>query len=317
MSVLKTLQDQQSTTARSSPSTSLLDGIEQQLSALTKAVNDLSGYVKVMDEVHVSKLQALTSQRPEPPSTLPLDDAVMRRIAEIEKTLAAVASQLSASAAVKLPDGSSVRRSDLEAHSLVTRLEKQIEAMTSSSAELAEAVRKRGRVTIDTEKLQEHTIRVLDKRLARAVESPVVRVEASLAGLEGRVTALGEQRLRDAAKQAQEVLDKTDAVVASMRSAEERVRALESKVTWVTAGRVGLALLPLAATVLVLGGLTMGIAHALGFGPLLSWAWGAFGATELWWQKALIALATLGGVCGFGWVAWGVTGRVMDAYRRW
>ena len=101
-------------------------------------------------------------------------------------------------------------------------------------------------------------------------------------------------------------------MLAGVRGAERRLAALEGKVAWTAVGRMCLALLPLAATLLVLGGLTMGTAQALGLGPLLGWAWSSFAAAQVWWHKALIALATLAGVGGFGWLG----GRwVADKYR--
>jgi len=107
---------------------------------------------------------------------------VRNRLAEIEKTLAAVASQLSASEAVKLSDGSSVKRSDLDAHSMMTRTGQSVDTMAQSSAELAEAVKKRGRVTIDVDKVNAHFAGQLDSRLQRALEPSVARLEQALDG---------------------------------------------------------------------------------------------------------------------------------------
>lgn len=317
MSVLKNLQDQQSSSETSSPSTSRLDAIEQQLTKLTKAVGDLSGYLKVMDEVHTTKLTALTSQQHGQPSTLPLDDETKRRLSEIEKTLAAVASQLSSSEAVKLPDGSSVKRSDLDAHAMVGRIEKQLSTTARSSADLAEAVKKRGQIRIDTAKLEQHAVKVLDQRLAKAVEPSVARVEKALAGFEQRVSVLGTQRTAAAAQEIERVVAKTDDVVAGIGTAERRLVALEGKVAWTAVGRMCLALLPLAATLFVLGGLTIGAASALGLGPLLGWAWASFSAASIWWHKALIALATLAGVGGFGVLVWFGGRWTAEKYRGW
>lgn len=87
--------------------------------------------------------------------------------------------------------------------------------------------------------------------------------------------------------------------------------------TWTTVGRLCLALIPLAAMLLVVGGLTMGIFHALGFGPLLGWAWASFGAASTWWAKALIALVTLGGVAWFTDLAWWLAGQLREEFGSW
>lgn len=218
---------------------------------------------------------------------------------------------------MKLPDGSSVRRSDLDAHSMMTRIEKQLATTAQSSAELAEAVKERGRVVIDTAKLEQHAVKVLDARLAKAVDPTASRIEQTLAGFERQVAGLGAQRTVAVTQEVERVSAKADEVVASVRAAERRLAALEGKVAWTAVGRMCLALLPLAATLLVLGGLTMGTAHALGLGPLLGWAWSSFAAAHAWWHKALIALATLACTGGFGWLVW-LGGRwAADKYRGW
>src|SRR5699024_6722187 len=92
-----------------------------------------------------------------------------------------------------------VSASQLSAHSLVARLEKQIAVMSSSSAELAEAVRKRGRITFDMKELQRHVAGLLDQRLQRAVEAPVARLEKALGG---RIDAVGAEE-REAGERAE------------------------------------------------------------------------------------------------------------------
>ena len=148
---------------------------------------------------------------------------------------------------------------------MIARIDKQLATPAPSSAELAEAMKKRGRMLIDTAKLEQHAVKVLDAQLASAVEPSIGQVEQTLAGFERQVAELGAQRT---GATAQEV----DRVVA----------ALEGKVVCTAVGRICLALLPLAATLLVLRGLTITIAHALGLGPLLGWVWSSFAAAQVW-----------------------------------
>lgn len=313
---MKTSDEQQRTMATLEQLTSTLPAVEQQLAKLTKATADLTGFVKVMDEVTSERLDRLsTSLQPEQPSTP--DGETMSRLSEIEKTLASVASTLSSSQTVKLPDGSSVKRSDVEAHSMMQRIEKQLTTTATASSELADVVRKRGQVRIDTTALTEYAVKVLDGRLAKAVETPLARVEGRLDGFEDRVASLSSQRTVVAAQEADKVIAKTEDVVRAVEAAERSVDRLGARVTWMTAGRLSLALVPLAAVLLVVGGLTMGLAHALGFGPLLGWAWGSFAVAEAWWAKALIALGTLGSVTVFGLVVWWLAKKVKDEFGRW
>lgn len=58
-------------------------------------------------------------------------------------------------------------------------------------------------------------------------------------------------------------------MASSMRAAEARLDSLKGKVGWAIIGRLGLALLPLAAVLLVIDWLVGGIAYAAGFRPLL------------------------------------------------
>lgn len=95
------------------------------------------------------------------------------------------------------------------------------------------------------------------------------------------------------------------------------MEALQRRITWTVVGRLCLALLPLVAVLLVVAGLTMGAAHALGFGPLLGWAWDSFTAAITWWAKALIALGTLGGVAAFASLVWWGARRIGEEYGSW
>ena len=231
LDTMKQANEQQSTTEMLEEWTSRLPAVEQQLSKLTKTVADLTAFVKVMDKQQEARMKRLsTSQQHEQPSRPPLDNETRSRIAEIEKTLAAVASQLSSSEAVKLPDGSSVRRSDLDAHSITARIEKQLATTAPSSAELAEAVKKLGRMVSDTAKLEQHAVKVLDARLASAVEPSIGQVEQTLAGFERQVAELGAQRTVAAAQEVERVVTKADEVLAGVRGDERRLAALEGKV---------------------------------------------------------------------------------------
>lgn len=296
---------------------SRLDAIEQQLTKLTKAVSDLSGYVKVMDEVHTGKLAALTSQQRELPLTLPPDEETRNRLTEIEKTLSAIAAQLSSSEAVRLPSGESVKRSDLDSLMMVKSINDKLTTMSTASAELAEAVRRRGQVKIDMDRLSEHAVKVLDSRLIRAVQAPVVRVERALRGFEERVAVVGAGRAAEASQEVDRVISKADEVVVAVRAAERRVDDLNARVTWTTVGRLALALVPLAGVLIVVGGLVGGVSYALGLGPLLGWAWASFSASDVWWMKVLIALGTLAAVTLFGWLVWWLARKLSDEFGRW
>lgn len=200
---------------------------------------------------------------------------------------------------------------------MMVRISEMLEKTTSSSAELAEAVSKRGRVTIDADKVNAHFAGQLDQRLQLALAPSVARVEAVLAEFERKVAVIGAERSATASREVEAVVSKADDVVRAVRAAESRVEALSARVTWTAVGRMALALLPLAVVLLLVGGLTMGAAHAFGVGPLLGWAWDSFAAAGVWWAKALIAAGVLSGVTAFVWLCWRIARVLGEEYGRW
>lgn len=200
---------------------------------------------------------------------------------------------------------------------MMTNLKETMETTTSSLVELKKVVGNGRTVRVDVEALGKYTVGVLDQRLAKAVEAPVQRIEATLDEFEQRVAEIGSQRVSETTKQVDKTLDKADELIKEIGHAEKRLEALERRVTWTSVSRLCVALLPLAAVLLVVGGLTMGVFHALGFGPLLGWAWGSFAAASTWWAKALIALGTLGGIALFSSVIWWAAKKINDELRTW
>lgn len=218
---------------------------------------------------------------------------------------------------VKLSNGESVKRSDLDSYRMMQDLKSQMETTTSSLDKLTETVDNGRTVKFDYNKVNAFVGNQLDKSLTKAVEAPVQRVERTLEGFEQRVSKIGVEKVSKAAQRVDVVLDKADELVVEVGRVERRLQNLEGKVTWTAVGRLSLALLPLAAVLLVIGGLVSGIAYAAGFGPLLGWAWGSFSAAEAWWAKVLIALGTLGGVSAFGAVIWWLAKQLGEDFRHW
>lgn len=315
MSALDKLKEQQAASDMSAALTSRLEAVEEQTRELTNAVNKVSGFLKVMDEAQSAELKRLSgsiSQQHEQPSPTQLDDETKNRLSEIEKTLAEIAKQLSASGAVKLSDGTEVKRSDLDAFTMMKDLKSQQDTMTTALADLKQVVGDGRTVRIDMNRLSEYAVRVLDERLAQAVEGPVQRVEHTLDEVEQRVAAIGTQKVSEAAQAVEMVTDKADELVASVGDAGRRLESIERRVTFVGISRLALAILPLFASLLLVGGLVWGLGNMFGIGPLFGWAWGAFTAASLWWQKALIALGTLGGAALFVWLVLRVSQWIYD-----
>ena len=319
MSALDKLkQEQQQTSDTSQALTLRLDAIEQQTRELTKAVNAVSGFLRAMDEAQSAELKRVRtsiSQQHEQSSQTQLDDETKNRLSEIEKTLSAVAKQLSASGLVKLSDGSEVSASELQAFAMMKQINEQTTTLTSALDELKKTVGNGRTVRVDMSKLSEYAVGVLDERLSVAVEERVQRIESTLDGYEQRVANIGAQKTTEAAQKVDTVIDKANKAVASLERNESRLEALEGRIPWTTVGKVAIAVLPLFASLLLVGGLVWGFGSMVGIGPLFGWAWGAFTAASLWWQKALIAAATLGGAALFIWVVLRVSRWVYEELR--
>lgn len=318
MSTLDKIMQEQQALEMLASLMSRLDAVEDQERELTKANNATSGFLKAMDEAHTAafkRLEGLISQQPEQRSQTQLDDETKNRLNEIEKTLDAVAKQLSDKRVVKLSDGTSVPASDLQAFSMMKQIKAGMTTMTSALDELKKIVGNGRTVRVDMNQLSEYAVGVLDERLSVAVEKRVQRIESTLDGYEQRVANIGAQKTTEAAQKVDTVIDKANKAVASLERNESRLEALEGRIPWTTVGKVAIAVLPLFASLLLVGGLVWGFGSMVGIGPLFGWAWGAFTAASLWWQKALIAAATLGGAALFIWVVLRVSRWVYEELR--
>lgn len=310
MSALDKLKEQRASET-SEALMSRLEDVEEQTRQLTNAVNKVSGFLKAMDEAQSAEIKRLSRsilQQHEQPSQTQLDDETKNRLSEIEKTLSAIAEQLSASGAVKLSDGSTVKRSDLDSYSMMKQLNSDLTKTTSALDELKQVVGNGRTVRVDIDRLSAYTVDVLDQRLSQAVEAPIKRVESTLEGFEHRVASLGTERLSEVHRAVEESLSE-------LNEARRNIEAIERRVTFVGISRLALAVLPLFASLLLVGGLVWGLGSMVGIGPLFGWAWGSFMAASLWWQKALIAAATLGGAALFVWLVLRVSRWVYEELR--
>lgn len=318
MSTLDKIMQEQQALEMLASLMSRLDAVEDQERELTKANKATSGFLKAMDEAHTAafkRLEGLISQQPEQRSQTQLDDETKNRLSEIEKTLDAVAKQLSDKRVVKLSDGTSVPASDLQAFSMMKQIKAGMTTMTLALDELKKIVGNGRTVRVDMNQLSEYAVGVLDERLSVAVEERVQRIESTLDGYEQRVANISAQKTTEAAQKVDTVIDKANKAVASLERNESRLEALEGRIPWTTVGKVAIAVLPLFASLLLVGGLVWGFGSMVGIGPLFGWAWGAFTAASLWWQKALIAAATLGGAALFIWVVLRVSRWVYEELR--
>ena len=294
--------------------------IEELLQVLITTLTSQSERIKKIEDAQVSLMLVLTSktstsETSQPDSLLTELNAIKTTLNKQSETLSALGETVSDKRVVTLSDGSKVKASDLEAYKMMQQIKEQMTETTTALDKLKKTVGNGRTVRVDMSKLSEYAVGVLDARLAVAVEEPVQRIESTLDGYEQRVADIGAQKVAETAQKVAEVSDKANKVFASLERNERRLEDLEGRIPWTTVGKVAIAVLPLFASLLLVGGLVWGIGSMFGIGPLFGWAWGLFTAASLWWHKLLIAAVTLGGAALFAWIVLRVSKRVYNEMR--
>lgn len=317
MSALERIKQEQQDSEKLASLMSRIDAVEDQSRELTEANNATTEFIKAMDEAQtaaIKQLEESISQQLEQHLQTQLDDETKNRLNEIEKTLADVAKQLSLSGAVKLPDGSTVTQSDVNAFSMMKQINQKMTTLDSTSKELAKEVHEKSRV-LDDEKAKRWLDDVgrwiadkVDDHFDQAVQEPVDGLRSDLEGIREEMSTLGAERLS-------EVRTELQGLLSEMRGVEEAVKRYERQVNFVSVSRIVLALIPLSVALILVGGLVWGVGSMFGIGPLFGWAWASFTAASLWWHKVLIALGALGGAALFVWAVFRMSRWVYENLR--
>ena len=309
MSALDKIKQEQQDSETLASLTLRLDAVEAHERELTKSVNAMSGFLKVMDEAltaAINQVKELISQQHEQPSQTQLDDETKNRLNEIEKTLAEVAKQLSLSGAVKLSDGSTVTQSDLQAHSMMNQINEKVTALTSTSENLANEVHEKSHVKLDGKVTGQWLAKKVVEHFDKAVQEPVDGLRSDLEGFREGMSTLGAERLSEVRREVDETVStlnkKVDVMSLKLTQVCQKFEDIERRATFVGASRIVLAVLPLCVALILVGGLVWGFTSMVGIGPLFGWIWASFSAASLWWHKLLIALGGIGAAALFVWI---------------
>lgn len=178
---------------------------------------------------------------------------------------------------------------------MMKQLSRDLTETTTVLGELTASVKAKSSVNLDAEKVAAVMSRRVDEHFQKAVQEPVEGLRNDLQGFRDEMASLGSERLSETRVAVEEVLG-------DLQRAERRLESIERRVTFVGISRLALAVLPLFAALLLIGGLVWGLGSMFGIGPLFSWAWASFTAAEMWWAKLLIAVATLAGAALFVWL---------------
>ena len=296
-----------------SASSEQLNRIDKTLRVLIDTLMNQTKRLTAIEKAQ-SDLTITLSSKPSTSETSKLD-SLRSDVNEIKKTLNKQSEMLSElgetvsdKRVVKTSDGSSVSASELQAHSMMKQLSNDLTKTTSALGELTAQVKAKSHVSLNAEKVAEVMSRRVTQHFDHAVQEPVDGLRSDLQGLREEMSTLGTERLSEVHKAVEKSLSE-------LNEARRNIEAIERRVTFVGISRLALAVLPLFASLLLVGGLVWSFWSMVGIGPLFGWAWGSFVAASLWWQKALIAAATLGGAALFIWVVLRVSRWVYEELR--
>lgn len=191
---------------------------------------------------------------------------------------------------------------------MMKQLSNDLTKTTSALGELTAQVKAKSHVSLNAEKVAEVMSQRVTQHFDHAVQEPVDGLRSDLQRLREEMDSLGSDKLS-------EVQEAVEESLCELREARRNVEAVERRVTFVGISRLALAVLPLFASLLLVGGLVWGFGSMFGIGPLFGWAWASFVAAEMWWAKALIAAATLGGAALFVWLVLRVSQWVYEELR--
>lgn len=296
-----------------SASSEQLNRIDETLRVLIDTLMSQTKRLTVIEKAQ-SDLTRTLSSKPSTSETSELDslrsgvNEIVKTMNAHSETLNALAETVSDKRVVIMSDVSSVSASELQAHSMMKQLSSDLTKTTSALGELTAQVKAKSHVSLNAEKVAEVMSRRVTQHFDHAVQEPVDGLRSDLQGLREGMSTLGAERLSEVHRAVEKSLSE-------LNEARRNIEAIERRVTFVGISRLALAVLPLFASLLLVGGLVWGFGSMVGIGPLFGWAWGAFTDAELWWMKALIAAATLAGTALFVWVVLRVSRWVYEQLR--
>lgn len=191
---------------------------------------------------------------------------------------------------------------------MMKQINEKMTTLTTTSENLAKEVHEKRRTKLDAEKVAEVMSQRVTQHFDHAVQEPVDALRSDLQGIREEMGTLGTERLSEIHRAVEKSLSE-------LNEARRNIEAIERRVTFVGISRLALAVLPLFASLLLVGGLVWGVMSMFGIGPLFGWAWALFTAASLWWQKLLIAAATLGGAVFFVWAVLRVSRWIYEQLR--
>lgn len=263
----------------------------EMLTAMQSLVESQNSLTSMLEELSTSVQSDASSNAPD--ATLKLG-GVKKRLTSLEEAVTALAESLASSQTVQLADGTSLKKSDVDAFKLTEKIAAQITDLRSSL--LSEMVSK-VQVRVDYEKLATSLAPKLETRLIPEINASEKRMAESFKAQERHLEKLGRTKTAELTEKIQDFtkgLDKGERIVAKLKSA----------LTWAGIGKIAVALLPFVFAAMVWGMLVGVVTQMFGIPQIFHWAWTSFLEAEAWWSKLLIFLATTGSAFGFCWLVY-------------
>lgn len=202
---------------------------------------------------------------------------------------------------------------------MMKQINDKVTTLISTSEDLAQEVHEKSHVKLDGKVTGQWLAKKVVEHFNQAVQKPVEGLRSDLEGFREEMGTLGAERLSEVRREVDETVStlnkKVDVMSLKLTQVCEKFEKIERQATFVGISRLALAVLPLFASLLLVGGLVWGFTSMVGIGPLFGWIWASFTATSAWWAKGLIAAATLGGAALFIWVVLRVSRWVYEELR--
>lgn len=258
---------------------------------LAQLIESQNSLTSMVEELSTSMNSGASSNAHD--ATLKLG-GVKKRLTSLEEAVTALGESLASSETVQLADGSSLKKSDVDAFKLTEKIAAQITDLRSS---LLREMASKAQLRIDYEKLAASLAPKLETRLIPQINASEERMKQAFAARERQLDDLGSKKIAEVKESLQDATKGLD-------TAEKTAARLKGALTWSGIGMVSVALLPYVFAAMVVGMLIGLVGQVFGIPEIFGWAWASFVAAEAWWLKLIIAVATVGSALGVCWVVY-------------
>lgn len=300
---------------RDSSRPSVLERAEQEttqamLASVLEAVEEMKSdqqtlsrrMIGISEEIRTSNSSNVGSQLSE------RLDGMSERVGKLTKLVSEIGSTLSDEQQVQIADGTSVKKSDLDALKIARETSEKLEGWSSEIEKLRVEVSRKSQLKVDESKVAGVITDRLEAEIDTVVTKSTERLQERLGEHMTRLEAASTEKL-------DETLEKLERATAAFEKFEGKAARLGASLTWKGIGRVAAAAVPMLLVLLVLA-ITVGAAgQMLGLYPIYSWVWESFEAAEAWWAKLLIALGGVGSAAGLLALALFGGKKLSDIYR--